>query len=69
MSAEGGPSLRQACDEFLASAVDIYQYLQQELMAADHIGTAKATRSHLANLGHVPSSALQCPAVLLQFWC
>ena len=28
----------KACDEFLESATDIYRYLQQELMAADHIG-------------------------------
>ena len=28
----------EACDEFLASAIDVYQYLQQELMAADQIG-------------------------------
>ena len=31
-----GPA--EACDEFLASAIDVYQYLQQELMAADQIG-------------------------------
>lgn len=34
----GGSEKFPACDEFLASAIDVYQYLQQELMAADQIG-------------------------------
>eukprot|EP00439_Symbiodinium_sp_Y106_P009445 s2892_g1.t1 len=34
----GGSSKFPACDEFLDSAVAIYQHLQSELLAAEHIG-------------------------------
>ncbi|CAJ1376537.1 unnamed protein product [Effrenium voratum] len=34
----GGKEKFPACDEFLASSIDVYRHLQQELMAADHIG-------------------------------